>query len=341
MNRSFEFPAPNSTEVSRPQLTLKFAGRTWKTTAVFASYWYFAAERQQIFFRRLERLPNLTGDPILQSFKFTNAYRASDRVSQFLIRHVIYGGDQSPVQLFFRIVLFKLFNKIETWEVLSARISDLSWRPGILDEIDLVLSEMLDAGSRIYSAAYIMPSGGKAYTRKHRAHLVLLEKMMTEGVWRKVTAARSMEQVYDMLLSQPMLGSFLAYQLATDLNYSTLCDFSEREFVVPGPGARDGLRKCFPDLPMALGSDAIKAVCNTQEDQFAACGLQFRTLWGRQLQLVDCQNLFCEIDKYSRIAHPEVVGISGRTRIKQQFRMRGDLPKPFYPPKWGLHIHCP
>lgn len=202
--------------------------------------------------------------------------------------------------------------------------------------MDAVLSERLEMGSTIYSGAYIMPSGGKKFARKHRAHLALLEKMMNERVWEQIASAGSMQAAFHILLNQPMLGSFLAYQLATDLNYSTLCDFSEREFVMPGPGARDGLRKCFPDLPLALGADAIRAVCDTQEDQFQFCGLHFRTLWGRPLQFIDCQNLFCEIDKYSRIAHPQVAGISGRTRIKQQFRTCGDLPEPFYPPKWGL-----
>lgn len=124
----------------------------------------------------------------------------------------------------------------------------------------------------------------------------------------------------------------------TDLNYSELCNFSEREFVVPGPGARNGLRKCFPDLPLSLGAEAIKAVCEAQEVEFMKRGLTFQDLWGRPLQLIDCQNLFCEVDKYSRIAHPAVKGISGRTRIKQQYRAKGPLPKPFFPPKWNLEL---
>jgi len=35
-----------------------------------------------------------------------------------------------------------------------------------------------------------------------------------------------------------MVGYFLAYQFITDINYSTLTDFSEMEFTVPGPGTR-------------------------------------------------------------------------------------------------------
>ena len=56
------------------------------------------------------------------------------------------------------------------------------------------------------------------------------------------------------------IGDFLAYQFATDLNYGNLTDFSEMEFVVPGPGALDGIRKCFSDLGGLTEADAIKAV---------------------------------------------------------------------------------
>ena len=50
-------------------------------------------------------------------------------------------------------------------------------------------------------------------------------------------------------------------------------------------------------------------------------GFSFRGLNGRRLQLIDCQNLFCEVDKYARLAHPEITGYSGRSRIRQRFTL--------------------
>jgi hypothetical protein len=314
----------------------RIAGTQWRTSPVFDTYWKFAVERQEVYFKRLENRFPYTHDPILQSFKFTNAYRAADRVSQYLLREVIYSGDQSAEQIFFRTILFKLFNKIDTWHTLAGRLNEIRWSQNIIPKISRVLDERFSNGDRIYAAAYIMPSGGGAYARKHDAHLALLLKMMDEGVPEQLQTARSMEEAFQIFRSQPMLGDFLAYQFITDINYSSLCDFSELEFVVAGPGARDGIRKCFPDLPMHLASEAIRAVCDAQEEEFRNRGLNFRSLWGRSLQLVDCQNLFCEVDKYSRLAHPDVPGLSGRTRIKQQFRPSGELPKPFFPPKWRL-----
>src|SRR5262245_21845606 len=76
--------------------------RPLKQTLVFTTYWRFAAERQEIFFRRLKHPdPPWTSDPVLQNHKFTNASRASDRVSQYFIRNVIYSGAFSTRDLFF------------------------------------------------------------------------------------------------------------------------------------------------------------------------------------------------------------------------------------------------
>src|SRR6478752_7606879 len=90
--------------------------RPLKVTRVFSTYWRFAAERQRVFLRRIQGSePPWSEDPVLQVHKFTNAYRASDRVSQYLIRRVIYNGEHNLRDTFFRILLFKIFNRIDTW----------------------------------------------------------------------------------------------------------------------------------------------------------------------------------------------------------------------------------
>ena len=60
-----------------------------KKTKVYDTYWKFACERQNIFMRKLMgEKDNLTEDIILREYKFTNTYRASDRVSQYLSKRV-------------------------------------------------------------------------------------------------------------------------------------------------------------------------------------------------------------------------------------------------------------
>lgn len=312
-----------------------------KPSKVYDTYWKFAAERQEIFFHQVEgKSGALSCDPILTKHKFTNAYRASDRVSQYLIRNVIYESeDQTPQEVFFRTILFKLFNKIDTWELLKNEFGQIRYSEYSFEHYDRVLSRALKEGARIYSAAYIMPAA-KAFDsgpRKHTSHLRLLEAMLNQQLPERLTEAASMKDAFSLLRSFPMLGDFLAYQFVTDLNYSTLINFSEQEFVVPGPGARDGIRKCFSDIGDFDEADVIRWVMDRQSTEFERLGLTFKSLWGRHLQLIDCQNLFCETDKYARLAHPDVVGLSGRTRIKQMYRR---TPRPiiyWYPPKWNIN----
>ena len=313
-------------------------------TVVYDTYWRFAVERQGVFFRKLEGgPPPWTKDPTIARHKFTNAYRASDRVSQYLIRNVIYGGDQSVPEVFFRTILFKLFNKIETWELLQNRLGPIAYEDFSFDRCDEVLIEALSAKTRIYSAAYIMPSGNHSfgYRAKHSNHLKLLELMMEDEVPRQIAGASSMKQAFEILRSYPMIGNFLGYQFVTDLNYSEICDFSEMEFVVPGPGATDGIHKCFSDLGGLSEADIIKLVTERQGYEFERLGLEFLSLWGRPLQLIDCQNLFCEVSKYARVRHPEIRGVNDRSRIKQVYRPMDKPLEYWFPPKWGINGRVP
>ncbi len=309
--------------------TITIRGRKVGTTEVFDTFWRFAARRQAMFMRRVAgHAPPWTDDSVLGSHRFTNVYRASDRVSQYLIRNVIYDGPTVAEEVYFRVILFKLFNRIETWEALSAAVGSPRWRGFKFERYAKTLDELMAHGSRVYSAAYIMPSPRMGSPRKHRNHLRLLESMMHNGAPRAVSNARSLSDVFAVLRSYPSIGDFLAFQFAIDLNYSELLDFSEMEFVVAGPGARDGIRKCFGGTPLP-DVDIIRAMAERADSEFGRLGLSFDTLWGRPLQLIDCQNLFCEVSKYARLVHPTVKGISERTRIKQKF-----LPSHRLIPQW-------
>jgi hypothetical protein len=313
-----------------------------KVSEVYESYWRFAAERQEVFFRRVrgEARP-WTGNAVLTTYKFTNAYRASDRVSQYLIRRVIYRPDlpSSPREVFFRILLFKLFNKIETWQLLEKSFGPITFEDYRFARYDNVLGRAMRDGRRIYSAAYIMPPGSSAFGRpaKHQNHLLLLERMMEHQLPEQLAQTRTMQEGFERLRAYPTIGDFLAYQFITDINYSEITNFSEMDFVVPGPGARDGLRKCFADPGGLNEPELIRLMADLQEQEFERLGLDFKSLWGRRLQLIDCQNLFCEVDKYARVAHPQIAGRTGRTRIKQKFEPIQTPIEFFYPPKWKLN----
>jgi len=310
-----------------------------KPTIAFDTYWKFAAERQEIFFSKIKgKHRPWTKDPILQEYKFTNAYRASDRVSQYLIKNVIYTGDQTIDEVFFRTILFKIFNKIETWEWLIDYLHEISLRKYSFRKYCRILDKMLDSGEAIFSPAYIMPTPSrKKGVRKYRAFLKLLETMIRDDMPGKLSHLTRMQDGFELLKSYQGIGDFLAYQYITDINYSNITDFREMDFVIPGPGARDGIHKCFSDLGGLTEVEVIKRVADIQELEFNRLGISFKDLWGRRLQLIDCQNLFCEISKYSRLAHPDLQGINDRRRIKQRYTPNPDPINYFFPPKWEIN----
>ncbi len=319
-----------------PRITI--CGRRLDPTPVFDTYWRFAAARQGLYEARLRGQPApWTSDPILRRHRFTNCYRAADRVSQFLISQVIYEGSQDPGEVVFRTLLFKVFNRIATWQRLEARIGEVSWREYDYARYERVLTAAFTSGERLYSAAYVVPPPAFGEARKHANHLRLLELMMSTDVAGKVRSAGSLRGAFEVLRSYPAIGGFLAYQYVIDLNYSPVLAYDEMEFVVPGPGARDGIRKCFGRAADGIEADVIRYMADHQEEHFARLGLHFGGLQGRRLQLIDCQNLFCEIDKYARVAHPDIQGISGRTRIKQSFRPVAEPVPAWFPPKWGIN----
>ena len=115
-------------------------------TVVFDSYWRFAAERLAIFYRRYtDPVGPWTSDPVLRSYRFTNTFRAADRVSQYLIREVQARPDrpQTGRELFFRTMLFKIFNRIVDWITsdrtqlinVTDRINEIVRKSGVRDGI--------------------------------------------------------------------------------------------------------------------------------------------------------------------------------------------------------------
>jgi len=314
----------------------------FQPTVVFETYWRFAAERQRIFEKRLAGDPQpWTTDPILSAHKFTNVFRVCDRVSQFLIREVIYEASASTdaEETVFRILLFKLFNSIPAWRVLKSEFGIPTWKGFNQQAYAAELGKAKGNGIMIWNAAYVQNQNYATHLpTKHERYLALLNYMMRTNVTGQLRAARTYADAFKVLQSYPLHGkSFIPMQHLTDLNYSEVIDFDEDDFIVAGPGALDGIRKCFGVYPtQAEAALVIQACVEEQEMLFGHFGLEPVTLFGRRLHAIDCQNLFCEIDKYARVAHPQFTLPGGRSSIKQSLKPSGPLPKPFFPPKWNL-----
>ena len=117
-------------------------------------------------------------DPIFQEYKFCNTFRATDRVSQYLIRNVSYGdADAAAQEIVFRTVLFRLFSKERTWEALVAFFRHAP----VIEDIPH-LAEPLENAMKlgaIYTNAFILCANNAfGHERKHENHIALLKEML-------------------------------------------------------------------------------------------------------------------------------------------------------------------
>ena len=297
-----------------------------KRQEVFDLYWYFACERQNIFWKKINGDPApWTHDKILQEYKFCNSYRVNDRVSQYLLKNVIYNGNNYNYEdMLFRIILFKLFNKESTWELLSKNFGDILLKNFNTKKYSIILENAISNGTKIYNDAYIS-CANKAfgYDRKHDNHLALLDKMFNiDKMQDKIIKCNTMQDAFNIIKGYPLIGNFMAYQLVTDINYSSFVNWKENEFTVAGPGSLRGIKKCFIDKGTMTNEDIIKYMYMHQDEEFKRLNLNFKRIGNRPLQLIDCQNIFCELDKYCRQALPDLK--SNRTKIKKHYVPKKD-----------------
>ena len=309
---------------------------------IFQYYFYFVQERMNMFWNKYNDLNSpWTNDKILKIHKFTNVYRASDRVSQYLIKNVIYGDNQSFTEedILLRILVFKIFNKIETWEYLEGRLGHICVNNFDLNQINKLLLERKE-NHPIYSNAYMMTGTHTLYNHlnfKHEKWLEMVKnEMIKQGTLSKIVKSKSLGDVYKTLRECSFIGDFLAYQYAIDFNYSPVINFSEDSFVKAGIGAIRGIKKCFEPLGENSFEDAIRYTQdNFEEFQIKFGFTDFKNLFGRKPSLIDIQNCFCETDKYLRAKIPELQ--VDNKRIKQKYKESPQVLNLYFPPKWGIN----
>lgn len=287
-----------------------------------SDFWYFANERYALFENRLlTGIPVPSADPIMNENRFTNTFRATDRVSQRMIK-LQYDGDWDPASLLLRTLLFKVFNREQTWDAIVEEFGEPTahnWEPVAVQSL---LDDMAAAGEQIFTGSYMMVNPLTAGWVKHHYYVNMIDTIMNSYM-PIVLESQSLMDLTARLQDVPGIGKFLAYQYAIDLNYSTLFDFSENDYTLAGHGAKRGITRLFGNA--RLPETRIRELW---EDRARGPEL----LGSREMHLIDIQNVLCEYDKYMRTAQPV-----GRKRMKQRYRPDPrPLPDPVFPPKWNL-----
>jgi alpha-glutamyl/putrescinyl thymine pyrophosphorylase clade 1 len=321
-------------------------------TVAFTSYWRFIHERLKIYLARLAGKPApWTEDSVLDGHRFTNTFRVLDRESQACVR--IANSCLSMVsaeQALFRILLFKIFNLGSTWDLLCNQLGEepqlSNWDPTRYADI---LCTARTRGKKIFSAAYILwadnsPTAPKGPGSKTRMWLGTLDQIMQADLAGKILKGDTLEEAVRLLSDYPGIEDFIAQQYATDFSYTNwFCPADADSFILPGPGSIDGIAKCF-NRRYTVGecSDIIRLMRDSAHElSMQVTGCPPPTLPGidRPMDLIDFQSGFCEVDKYSRVAHAHLNHLAKqrRTKIKTAYRVPAGTLKPLPAPVYPLH----
>ncbi|KAH9924729.1 uncharacterized protein B0H18DRAFT_909066 [Fomitopsis serialis] len=293
------------------------------------------AERHQVFLRRTagEERP-WTTDEILQKYPFTNVFRVYDRTTQYILRHVINQGSQDLHESCFRVILFRVFNRIDTWKYLKQQFGELTWADFDVYSYEKVLEA---ADGPLYSPAYFCPAptnvGGKSHFARH---LRLVQLFMEENLPRQLKRFRYLKDAHGWLRLFPSMGDFTALQLALDLNMLPHFNWSEDEWVGVGPGSKACLRKIFGPGVCSHELEALQWLHATQDEHFSRLGIpvdrrpRLCQLRRPGVTMVDLEHALCECEKYSRALHPDIKGkhtkVAKNVFVPTPKRPTADLP---------------
>lgn len=260
-----------------------------------------------------------TDDPILQQFRFTNIRREHDRETKWYIQNIAQADSVSYDSKLLNTILFRLFNKHETAELLKLPqpFADKPWKPESY-RLKFVHAQIADPSYVFFTGAF-NTGGVKVHCRTYMPKdvpdliplrmLYFLRHMQDDGIVSKIQAATNQAAVVQTLMSYDGLGPFLAYQVYVDYTYIKEFPFSENEYTVAGPGCRSGLDILFKDKDgmtyeecLFWLRDNLDIIFKTYIDYQWDPNKLFVDLpkEDRCFNVMSLENIFCEFSKYVR-----------------------------------------
>lgn len=233
-----------------------------------------------------------TKDVVLEHYHFCNVFREDDRVSKFWARTA--RTDVHPRILVTNTVLFRLFNSIETWVWL-----DPSWKRFNAHS----LFGRLNSNSRpekLFRSAYMVTgSTGKGQPK----HVSVVEAcaLLHRNFDSVAQALRTgkLQEITEALADYPMLGLFMGYEVACDLEMVGAIDaYDTLSWANMGPGAKRGLNRVFErelNAPVSI-AQGLQEMRELFERACRMKSMKFH----RPLNMRAIEHSLCEYDKYCR-----------------------------------------
>lgn len=291
----------------------------------------FIHRRYRIHLKKdVDKLPApWTKDPVLKEFRFTNVRREHDRESKWLIKHIASNPELSYEDKLLNCILFRLFNKHETAELIGMPIhfSDhySGWNPEAYRK--LFEDAIKEDPHRVFFTAAFHTVGMKLTLQKVTGEdyapmriMKFMRILCDDKFTQKIGKCKDQQEVFKTIISYQGIGGFLGYQMFVDMTYIEEFPFSENEFTVAGPGCVMGLNYLFLDRDGMSYEECLFWLRENLGRLFTEVlgkpwypKKLFRDLpeYDRCLNVMSLENCFCELSKYIR-----AVDGTGRPRKK-------------------------
>lgn len=259
-----------------------------------------------------------TTNPILLDFKFTNIRREHDRTTKHLLGLLEEHKDAPYGNKIMNIILYRLFNKIETSDLLG-------WvNFGKYDE-DILRKRLrkAESGFNYFTNAFHTSGMRRQFRIKYPEEAfepILFPRVCNElksVVVKAIKKAKTPMEVIEALKQMEGIGNFLAYQMFVDFTYLDEFPWSENEFVVSGPGCMMGLDFLFMDKDGLTYDELMFWLRDNCPITPEMCDKLMIDLpkHDRYMNVMSLENCMCELSKYIRAAE-------GTGRPKNKYRGR-------------------
>lgn len=290
---------------------------------VLEIFFHYLKEREKIRKLKLEgvRPPNLTADPILATYKFTNVSRHYDRTTQWVYKNWYFPhrGEHSGISLgvqAFNCALFRYFGTMEFAEVIGYQ---KDFNPQYL--IDKA-SERRLSGKKVFTGAYIITNGGISAPKEE-----VVVKNYLAPFWENrqkivdiALESQSWERTLDFIGRLNGFGPFMRKEVGLDMMYTDVlkeCD-DRHSWSPAGPGAIRGLnrlldREVEDSMTQKEALDHMRYLLPIVRKEMESVPHMHDVML--DFGVTDVQFCLCELDKYCRVLKNE-----GRPRSRYTFK---------------------
>tara|TARA_R110002020_G_scaffold75827_5_gene192648 strand:+ start:4160 stop:4993 length:834 start_codon:yes stop_codon:yes gene_type:complete len=229
-----------------------------------------------------------TDDPILQEYKFTNAFRERDRTTVWFRKRIRDPLRMQP-EVYMATVIFRWFNLIQTGETLLRHNLHIDWDPEKAYDVITPQDKWITGAYMIKSPTSMNKVRGicKTITTLWDDRQRFLDRCPWE----------TLEGMSRFLEGYPFLGPFLAYELTTDLRH-TFVGFRASDILTwanAGPGAMRGLNRIHGrDLDYTSKKHDW---CSEMRELLTLSWMKHSL----DFELREIEHSLCEFDKYERV----------------------------------------